>query len=114
MPKSNDSVVSCIATLYSGNCYAPLDTKNPIERIKSILEVLKPSCILTNSNFIENLRKCHLDVDIINIDEIECFNSENKGTYLYTSEGRNYLLDVTLDHLEDELEPHVFFRISRK
>ena len=51
---------------------------------------------------------------LINIDEIECFYSENKGTYLYTSEGRNYLLDTTLENLEEELEPHTFFRINRK
>ncbi|RNC86922.1 MAG: DNA-binding response regulator [Winogradskyella sp.] len=51
---------------------------------------------------------------LVNIDDIECIYSENKGTYAYTSEGRNYLLDVTLDQLEDELEPHVFFRVSRK
>ncbi|PNQ72183.1 DNA-binding response regulator [Hanstruepera neustonica] len=51
---------------------------------------------------------------LINIDEIECFYSENKGTYLYTTDGRNYLLDTTLEQLEDELEPQTFFRISRK
>lgn len=51
---------------------------------------------------------------LINVDEIECFFSENKGTYMHTSEGRNYLLDKTLDQLEDELEPHTFFRINRK
>jgi len=51
---------------------------------------------------------------LINIDDIECIYSENKGTYVFTNEGRNYLLDTTLDQLEDELEPHVFFRISRK
>ncbi|MFT5848872.1 LytR/AlgR family response regulator transcription factor [Psychroserpens sp.] len=51
---------------------------------------------------------------LVNIDDIECFYSENKGTYAFTSEGRNYLLDTTLEQLEDELEPHKFFRISRK
>lgn len=51
---------------------------------------------------------------LINIDDIECFFSENKGTYVHTSEGRNYLLDVTLDNLEKELEPQTFFRINRK
>lgn len=51
---------------------------------------------------------------LINIEDIECMYSENKGTYAYTYEGRNYLLDLTLDQLEDELEPHVFFRVSRK
>jgi len=51
---------------------------------------------------------------LINIDDIECFYSENKGTYAYTSDGRNYLLDTTLELLEHELEPQMFFRISRK
>ncbi|GGI58002.1 LytR/AlgR family response regulator transcription factor [Winogradskyella haliclonae] len=51
---------------------------------------------------------------LINIEDIECVYSENKGTYAFTKEGRNYLLDSTLDQLENELEPHVFFRISRK
>ena len=51
---------------------------------------------------------------LINIEDIECIYSENKGTYAFTNEGRNYLLDATLDQLEDDLEPDVFFRISRK
>ena len=51
---------------------------------------------------------------IINAEEVECFYSENKGTYAATSEGRNYLLDTTLENLETELEPKTFFRVSRK
>lgn len=51
---------------------------------------------------------------IINADDVECFYSENKGTYAATSDGRNYLLDTTLEQLEEELEPQTFFRVSRK
>lgn len=51
---------------------------------------------------------------IINADEVECFYSENKGTYAATSDGRNYLMDTTLENLENELEPKIFFRASRK
>ncbi|KAG1647935.1 Sensory transduction protein LytR [Nymphon striatum] len=51
---------------------------------------------------------------IINADEVECFYSENKGTYAATIDGRNYLLDTTLENLETELEPKIFFRVSRK
>lgn len=51
---------------------------------------------------------------IINADEIECFYSENKGTYAATREGRNYLMDTTLENLENELSPQIFFRVSRK
>ncbi|MFP2996686.1 LytTR family DNA-binding domain-containing protein [Spongiivirga sp. MCCC 1A20706] len=51
---------------------------------------------------------------MIAVDEIECFYSENKGTYAHTTDGRNYLLDTSLENLENELEPDTFFRISRK
>lgn len=51
---------------------------------------------------------------IINADEVECFFSENKGTYAATIDGRNYLLDTTLENLEGELSPKIFFRVSRK
>ncbi|WP_291865182.1 LytTR family DNA-binding domain-containing protein [Maribacter sp.] len=51
---------------------------------------------------------------IVNGEEVECFYSENKGTYAATSDGRNYLLDITLENLENELEPKTFFRVSRK
>jgi two-component system response regulator LytT len=51
---------------------------------------------------------------MIPIDEIECFYSENKGTYLHTIDGRNYLLDQSLEQLENELAPQEFFRVNRK
>jgi DNA-binding LytR/AlgR family response regulator len=51
---------------------------------------------------------------IINADEVECFYSENKGTYAATLDSRNYLLDTTLESLEEELSPKIFFRVSRK
>jgi len=51
---------------------------------------------------------------VISTDEIECFFSENKGTYIHTFDNRNYLIDATLEVLEQELEAKDFFRISRK
>ena len=51
---------------------------------------------------------------VINTDEIECFFSENKGTYIHTFDNRNYLIDSTLEILEQELDRKDFFRVSRK
>ena len=51
---------------------------------------------------------------MITIDTIECFYSENKGTYIHTTDNRDYLIDLTLEELENELEPQTFFRVSRK
>ena len=51
---------------------------------------------------------------IFSVEEIECFYSENKGTYLHTTDNRNYLIDTTLEALEKELNPLQFFRTGRK
>lgn len=51
---------------------------------------------------------------MISIDEVECFYSENKGTYLHTFDNRDYLLDGTLEQLESEIDPADFYRVSRK
>ncbi|MDQ6470929.1 LytTR family DNA-binding domain-containing protein [Flavobacterium sp. LHD-80] len=51
---------------------------------------------------------------VITTDEIECFFSENKGTYIHTFDNRNYLIDSTLEILEQELDMKNFFRVSRK
>ncbi len=51
---------------------------------------------------------------IISIEEIECFFSENKGTYIHTLDNRDYLIENTLETLEQDLDPKKFYRISRK
>ena len=51
---------------------------------------------------------------IISIDEIECFYSENKATYIHTSAKRDYLIDYSLEQLETILDPIQYFRVSRK
>ncbi len=51
---------------------------------------------------------------VISIDEVECFYSENKGTYIHTFDNRSYLIDTTLEILEAEINPKDFYRISRK
>jgi two-component system response regulator LytT len=51
---------------------------------------------------------------VISTDEIECFFSKNKGTYLNTFDNRNYLIETTLELLEQELDPKDFYRVSRK
>lgn len=51
---------------------------------------------------------------VISVDEIECFFSENKGTYIHTFDNRNFLVESTLEVLEQELDLKNFFRVSRK
>ena len=54
------------------------------------------------------------DLKVISTEEIECFFSDNKGTYIHTFDNRNYLIESTLEVLEQELDTKKFHRISRK
>lgn len=51
---------------------------------------------------------------VISIEEVECFYSENKGTYIHTLDNRDYLIDSTLEVVEAEINPKDFYRVSRK
>jgi DNA-binding LytR/AlgR family response regulator len=46
--------------------------------------------------------------------DIECFYSENKASYLYTKTGHNYLIDYSLEQIEELIDPSIFHRVSRK
>ncbi|MBL4605565.1 MAG: response regulator transcription factor [Flavobacteriaceae bacterium] len=52
-------------------------------------------------------------IKIIHVDEIECFYSENKATYIHTTNNRNYLIDGSLEHWQDQLDPEQFSRVNR-
>ena len=53
-------------------------------------------------------------IKMISTASIECFYSENKATHIYTIDNRSYLLEETLENLENKLQPETFFRVSRK
>ena len=102
------------------------DLAKAVDKYKTRLPEQKP--VLIDFNEIRHMLTNPLDrnykkrfsikvgqhLKLIPTEDIECFYSENKGTYLYNSEGRSYLLDVSLEQLEADLEPNTFFRINRK
>lgn len=51
---------------------------------------------------------------IIPITNIECFYSEHKATYIHTLDGRQYVLEQSLEQLEEQLNSTSFFRINRQ
>ena len=51
---------------------------------------------------------------MVDTEDIECFYSDQKATYSFTRERKNYLMDFSLEQLEDELDPLKFFRVNRK
>lgn len=55
LKKSIESVVADLGIVYSGNAYMNLDVKTPISRIKNILDLVEPICIITNGSQAELL-----------------------------------------------------------
>lgn len=49
-----------------------------------------------------------------NIQNIRCFYSEDKTTYLLNTEGRSYPIDRPLEEIASEVDPVRYFRINRK
>lgn len=46
--------------------------------------------------------------------ELQLIYSQDKGTYLFTNNGKKFLIDYSLDRVEELLDQSMFFRISRK
>ena len=50
----------------------------------------------------------------IDIADVLYFYSFEKATYMKTTDGKNHLLDQTLEIIEEQIDPSEFFRINRK
>ena len=49
----------------------------------------------------------------LNVSDIAYVYSEDKNNYLVTTDGQKYIIDSSLDVMNEELDPKNFFRISR-
>ncbi len=48
LKKSIESVTADLGIVYSGNAYMNLDVKTPLSRIKNILDLVEPACVITD------------------------------------------------------------------
>lgn len=75
LPKSANSIIAFLGTLYSGNFYVPLDTDSPEKRLEIILNNLEPEIIITDKKHYDSLLKQNFNKEqIILIEEI--YNQE--------------------------------------
>ena len=69
---------------------------------------------LTKKYKIKFVIKVGEHIKVFKIDDVQCFYSMEKYTFLQNNSGRDYAIDYTLNQLEDLLDPAKFFRINRK
>jgi DNA-binding LytR/AlgR family response regulator len=50
---------------------------------------------------------------VLNVSDIAYFCAEDKLTFIFTRDGKKHLSDLSLDAVEEQLDPKSFFRISR-
>ena len=81
LPKTIDSVIADIAITYSSNIYMNLDIKTPKERIKNIVELVKPKFIITNTLYLKFISEISENDIIVNIDTIN-FDASIDNEYL--------------------------------
>jgi len=82
--------------------------------IRHLLQVFK-EIDLKNKEFKANYLVHYRDKLIpVNILEIMLFTIREDGVQLYTSDNKNYHLNQTLDKIEMNTDPHLFYRANRQ
>jgi len=93
-----------------------------VNRCISFCDNLNPSITLKNIDS-SSLQKTQYkqrftinigdQIIIVNINDIAYFLSESKSSYIVLSNNKKYLYDESLDTIEEELDPSMFFKLSR-
>ncbi|WEA00626.1 LytR/AlgR family response regulator transcription factor [Mucilaginibacter sp. SJ] len=81
------------------------------ESILSLVKSMQTKQPIYRSRFLIAYRDKFL---LVMANDVAYFTSENKATFLITHDSQRYMIDQTLEILERDLDPDVFFRISRQ
>ncbi len=83
----------------------------PVLSLEQIQSLLQPLVKTYKTRFLVKLGE---RIQFVTAADIAFFYSEEKVTFLQTRAGRRFIVDFTLDQLEQLLDPRVFFRLNRK
>jgi two-component system, LytTR family, response regulator LytT len=79
--------------------------------VRNILSELKNAEKKIRQRFLVNFRD---RIVPILMDEIAYFYSESKITHIVTKDNHNYTIDLTLEKIEEELDPDYYMRVTRQ
>jgi len=84
----------------------------PKEIPAQVFDSIMRSLTKTHKNkFVTNVGE---HIKVFTTEDIQCFYSMEKYTFLQNNSGRDYAINYSLDQLEELLDPAQFFRINRK
>jgi len=69
LPKEINTVVADLGIMYSCNPFMNLDVKTPKDRIRKILELIKPCVVVTSSKFVDRLE--YITFPVLLVDDID-------------------------------------------
>lgn len=100
------------------------------ERLKQALEKIKRlspkqdineiiNLIARNSMVVKKYKNRFMvrvgdQIKTVSTEDVKAFYSFDRATFILTQTHHNYIIDYTLDQLEDMLNPEHFFRVNRK
>ena len=102
-----ESELDSAITKFEKNFNKPKQTSSGTE-IEQLMKSLQPS---GKERFVVKVGE-HLKT--VETQQVQLIYSQDKGTYLFTDSGKRFLIDYTLDKVEELISTQQFFRISRK
>jgi DNA-binding LytR/AlgR family response regulator len=88
-----------------------LQQVSPALNLNQLLQSINQKSAGYKQRFLVKMGQKYLS---IGISEIAFFHAAEKLVYLVTKEQRKYIIDYTLDELEQMVDPHIFFRLNRQ
>lgn len=86
------------------------ESQSDADKVAEILAALRKPQKEYNERFIVRFNDCIVPVKTSNI---AYFYSEDKNNYLMTFSGTNYIVESSLNDIQEDLDPDCFFKISR-
>jgi DNA-binding LytR/AlgR family response regulator len=85
--------------------------KEPAISLDQIRSLIQPPQKSFKTRFLVKIGE---RIQTVDVQDIAFFYSEDKVTFLQTRAGKKYIIDYTLDELEEMVSPDTFFRLNRK
>ena len=86
----------------------------PVANIDRILSLISEKSLISKKNKSRFIVRVGEKIKTISTHDIKVFYSFDRATYILTQTNHNYIIDYSLDQLENLLDTEQYFRVNRK